>query len=276
MLSVEEIQKMSYTDFIALIRETNRCPGGKDTIRQIVQNSFVDSESKILDVGSNTGFTSLELAHITKSSICGIDVSKSCVEIANELLSNDIESVRNRVKFKVGSAYDIPFENNMFDLVVTGGATSFMGKKQEAVSEYKRVLKPWGFLSVTQLFYEKTPPASVVNAVSEAIGIKVNAWTEEDWKKVFEENQDDINLELYYYKKQELQSREKEVIDDYIEYFLRKDHLVDLDEKLREAIRKKWRYYIDVFNENHKYLGYFIALFRKTHYPEEPELFIRK
>jgi len=276
MLTVDKIEEMSYTDFIALIKETNRCPGGKDTIRRIVQNSFIDSGSKILEIGSNTGFTSLELAHITNSSIWGIDVSESCVEASKELLLKDTEFVQKRVNFQVGSAYDIPFEDQTFDLVVTGGATSFMDKKQKAISEYKRVLKPWGFLSVTQLFYKRKPPREVVDSVSEAIGVKINSWTEDDWKQIFQENQHDENWELYYYEKQELQSRSRNVIDEYIDYFMKKEHLVNLDDKLKKAIRKKWKYYIDIFNENHKYLGYFIALFRKTVYPEEPELFKRR
>jgi len=274
--TVEEITKLNYTDFISLIKETNRCPGGKDTIRKIVQNTFIDENSRVLDVGSNTGFTSLELSHISKAKISGIDVSEACVNTANALLATDIEEVRKRVDFQVGSAYEIPFENDTFDLVVTGGATSFMDKKQQAISEYKRVLKSWGFLSATQLFYTTKPPQAVVDAVSNAIGVTINPWLEQDWKNVFLETQESGVLELYYYEKNELQSRPVEVIEEYMEYFIAKDHLKEYSEDVRNAIRKKWKMYIDVFNENHKYLGYFISLFRKTQYPEEPELFIRK
>ena len=34
-LTATDIERMSYTDFIALLKETNRCPGGKKTIRRI-------------------------------------------------------------------------------------------------------------------------------------------------------------------------------------------------------------------------------------------------
>ncbi|HVX92982.1 MAG TPA: class I SAM-dependent methyltransferase [Candidatus Dojkabacteria bacterium] len=275
-LTVNDIEGMSYTDFISFIKETNRCPGGKDTIRKIVQNSFVDDKSRILDVGSNTGFTTLELAHITRSRIDGIDISDACVKTANDLLKSDTSFVKSRVKFQVGSAYEIPFNDEVFDLVVTGGATSFMDKKQKAVSEYLRVLKSWGFLSVTQLFYVNKPPQKVLDKVSNAIGVKIEPWGEEEWRNVFLNVQSNQKLELYYYESNKLSARSEKDIDEYIGYFINKPHLANLSNEVKEVISKKWKNYIDIFNENHKYLGYFIALFRKTKYPEEPELFIRK
>lgn len=273
-MDVKTIEGMNYTDFIALIKETNRCPGGKDSIRKIVQNSFINKESTVLEIGSNTGFTSLEIAHIVGCKVNGIDVSESCVAESNQRLDLDIPEIKQRVNFSVGSAYDIPFDDNKFDLVVTGGATSFMDKKEQAIKEYTRVVKPWGFISATQLFYTKLPPQQVVDNVSKAIGVKINPWTEAEWLNVFKNM--DNGLELYYYEKNELQSRTGGVIEDYINYFLSKPHITQFSKEVRESIYKKWKNYITIFNENHKYLGYFIALFRKPCYPEEPELFIRK
>lgn len=273
-MNKSDIENLNYTDFIALIKETNRCPGGKDSVRRILLNSFITKDSKVLEVGSNTGFTSLEVAHTAKCNVEGIDISEACVKEANERLSLDTDEIKKLVNFQIGSAYEIPFESEAFDLVITGGATSFMDEKQTAINEYKRVVKPWGFISATQLFYAKTPPQSVLDNVSKAIGVKINPWTADDWLKVF--NNTDTGLELYYFEKNELQDRSEEVIKEYISYFMSKPHLSKYDAEVKEAIEKKWKYYIDVFNENHKYLGYFIALFRKPVYAEEPELFIRK
>lgn len=271
-LTSKKINQMPYTDFIALIKETNRCPGGKDTIRRIIQNTFVDRKSKVLEIGSNTGFTSLEIAHTVKCQVEGIDISKSCVNESLKKIDQDTSEIKKLVNFKVASAYEIPFSENSFDLVVTGGATSFMDNKSKAVKEYIRVVKPWGFISATQLFYIKKPPQKVINDVSHALGVQINPWSEKDWLKVF----DDSELELYHYEKHELFSRSEDIINEYINYFLKKPHLSKLDENLKQTIKKKWKKYIDIFNENHRYLGYFIAIFRKNLIPEEPELFIRK
>lgn len=271
-LTKKTINKMTYTDFIALIKETNRCPGGKDSIRRIIQNTFINDKSKVLEIGSNTGFTSLEIAHAIKCHVEGIDVSKSCVDESINKLNEDTVEIRNLVNFRVASAYEIPFLNNNFDLVVTGGATSFMDNKSKAVEEYIRVVKPWGFISATQLFYINKPPQKVIDDVSQALGVQIKPWGEKDWLKVFNNSK----LELYHYEKHELFNRSEKIINEYIDYFLNKPHLNKLDKEIKQIIRKKWKNYIDIFNENHKYLGYFIAIFRKNLYPEEPELFIHK
>ena len=39
---------MSYVDFISFIQETNRCPGGKDTINWILQNTFANKSLLVL------------------------------------------------------------------------------------------------------------------------------------------------------------------------------------------------------------------------------------
>lgn len=273
-ITVQEVNNLSYTDFIALIRETNRCPGGKDTIRRVIQNSFVNRESRILEIGSNTGFTSLEVAHLVKCRVDGIDVSKNCVLEAKNKLSQDTEEVKKLVNFQVGSAYEIPFDNDTFDLLIGGGATSFMDKKSRAVSEYVRVVKPWGFISVTQLFYAKRPPIKVVDAVSAAIGVKINPWEKDQWLSIFTEQTN--KLERYYFYEGRLTHREPKSIDDCVNYFLSKPHIQELKADVQKAIGNKWKGYLEVFNENHKYLGYFTVLLRKTQYDEEPELFIRK
>ena len=57
----DEINKMSYTDFISLIQEENRPSGGKKTIREIALNSFINNESKVLEIGCTNGFSSIEI-----------------------------------------------------------------------------------------------------------------------------------------------------------------------------------------------------------------------
>ncbi len=269
--TVQEIKRMGYTDFISLIRETNRCPGGKETIRKILINTFINKDSSVLEVGANTGFTSLEVAHSVGCTVHGIDISQSCIETANDILQNDYSEIKKKVSFHVASAYDIPFEDNKFDLLIAGGATSFMANKEKALSEYLRVVKPWGFISVTQLFYAKSPPQSIVNTISNILGVQIHPWGEQEWLELYSNHSK--KLELYYYEKNTLSPRKKDYIDQYIEFFMNKPHLKVYPKDIRKAIEIKWREYVEAFNANHKYLGFFIAVFRKSLYTPEPELF---
>lgn len=270
-MAIQYTETMSYTDFISFLRETNRCPGGKNTIRKIRSLIHFDSNTNVLEIGSNTGFTSLELAHITPSNIYGMDISEACVTEANRLLKEDTQDVCKRVRFMVGSAYNIPFGNNFFDVIVTGGATGFMGKKEDAIKEYIRVLKPWGMIAMSTLVYTKTPPQSILDSVSSIIGVKIKAFTTKDWIDIVTKN--NKYIESYFLEENNIKSCEENEIIEYVNYFMNKDHIRKLPSKTKEAIKNRWLSHIRIFNENQKYLSYSILLFRKRLYPEEPELF---
>ncbi len=267
---MKKIEDMNYVEFISLIRETNRCPGGKDTIHWILRNSFANSNSKVLEVGSNTGFSSLEVARTLKCSVLGIDPVKDAVKTARAELQHDSEVIKQLVKFEVGSAYDIPCKGNSIDLIIAGGSTSFMDDKEKAIKEMERVLMPWGILSVTNLYYHSNPPKELLKKVSEVIGVSIQPMTSNDWVQKYLSTG---KFELYKYDTVQLKARSAEEIEEYIEYFMNKPHIQELSKEERDSIRKRWLNILEIFNENHRYLGFIRALLRKRTIEEEPELF---
>lgn len=269
-LTVNDINTMPYVDFISLLKETNRCPGGKKSIKKIIQNSFINEFSNVLEIGSNTGFTSLEIARTIKCKVSGVDPNEKAVEESNALLSKDTKQIQNLVSFQTGSAYELPFDDNSFDLAVAGGATSFMDDKQQALDEYYRVLKDWAFLSITNLCYVKQPPAEIVEKVGNVIGVKLNSWGPKEWLELFEKN---TTFEIYHQEECSLNHRTDDEIKEYVDMFLQKEHLKDLPEDIKQSIWDRWYKTISIFNENHKYLGYILVLFRKRKIEEEVEFF---
>ena len=179
---------MSYVDFISFIRETNRCPGGKDTINWILQNSFANKDTKVLEIGSNTGFSSLEVARLLKCKVLGIDISEAAVKTSKEELLRDTKEIQKLVKFRTASAYDIPCKSDSIDLIISGGSTSFMDDKSKAVSEMHRVLKNWGFCSVTNLFYHTKPPKELLKKVSDIIGVEIKYTDAQYWIDIYTNN----------------------------------------------------------------------------------------
>ncbi len=128
---------------------------------------------------------------------------------------------------------------------------------------------------MSPLTYHTHPPEKVTNDVGKAIANTIRPMKKEDWIKITKESIKDF--ELYFEESHALSSRTDEDIAEYVEYFLRKDHIKDTLEDVKNAIRDKWKNILKVFNENHKYLGYDLILFRKRiepEEPEEPELFI--
>jgi ubiquinone/menaquinone biosynthesis C-methylase UbiE len=269
-MKINDFSNMSYVDFISFLRETNRCPGGKDTINWILQNSFANKDTKVLEIGSNTGFSSFEVARLLKCKVFGIDVSESAIETANNELKRDIKEIQKLVKFKVGSAYNIPYKSELFDLIIAGGSTSFMDDKLKAVLEMHRVLKDWGFCSVTNLFYHTKPPKELLKKVSDIIGVEIKYMTKEDWVSIYTNSK---NFEVYKFETEQLSEQSIETIKNYIKYFMEKPHIKELSLSERTIIREKWLEILSVFNENHKYLSFIKCLLRKRPIEEEPELF---
>lgn len=259
-MTVESIEEMNYTDFVSLIREENRPPGGKATIREILNNSFLNRESKVLEVGCTNGFTSLEISRILECEVIGVDINEKSLINAQKRVKKE------NVKFQRANAYNLPFKDNYFDLVICGNATSFMPKKKKAVEEYIRVVKDWGFVVLTPMYYIKEPPKEIVDNISEIIGTKIDIIKKEGWLSLFEKS----GLEVYYSSDYVFKSRREEDIQEYSQIFTEKPHLSGLSDNLKFKIQEKWGKIMKVFNDNIRYVGYPIILLRKR---EEKEFF---
>jgi arsenite methyltransferase len=106
----------------------------------------------VLDVGSGTGRTAVQVAkRLTTGRLVGIDIwdkmelSDNSPERAYE--NAEIEGVKDKVEFKFGNVLEIPFDNNLFDIVTCSSILNNLhGEKNrvKALTEIFRVLKPKG------------------------------------------------------------------------------------------------------------------------------------
>ena len=58
---MKKIKEMNYSEFVGLINERNRPSGGIKTIQEVIINARLDEKKKILEIGSNTGFTTVNI-----------------------------------------------------------------------------------------------------------------------------------------------------------------------------------------------------------------------
>jgi ubiquinone/menaquinone biosynthesis C-methylase UbiE/DNA-binding transcriptional MerR regulator len=70
------------------------------------------------------------------------DISKGMLKDAKRNLKN----TKDKFSFKIADAQNIPFENESFDVVVANNMLFYMGDRNKALSEIKRVLKSGGGL----------------------------------------------------------------------------------------------------------------------------------
>jgi ubiquinone/menaquinone biosynthesis C-methylase UbiE len=91
----------------------------------------------ILDLGSGTGYLSIEIARRSPSlQVYGIDLSRQMVKIARRH-AKGIDNVR----FVFGNAAKLPFKDNSVDLVISTGASHHWKAPRLVFDECYRVLK---------------------------------------------------------------------------------------------------------------------------------------
>lgn len=274
-MSKQSINSMGYVDLLSYIEETNRCPGGKRTIIKILNSIFLPNKANVLEIGSNTGFTSIELAKLIDANITGIDINENAVEKSKELLKREPKLVQDKVNFQVGNAVKTSFENDMFDLIITGGANTFIeeDKRAIAVKEYKRLLKENGFLAITNLFYNKPIPTELLDKLEKILGFKLKPWKRAYWLDLFLKS----NMELFSYEEVEMQKRSDNDLKEYVNEIIDESFVdKDFDSEFIDNIKARWYEIMQVFNDNHEYLSFMIVILRNNPIHEQREIFIEK
>jgi len=100
----------------------------------------------VLDMACGTGNFSFRLAKCSNQiEVKGIDYSSKMIDIANKKLA--ISNLSN-IEFKQGSVNNIPYANNLFDIVVCSNAFHHFQNQQKALNEMYRVLKINGKLLI--------------------------------------------------------------------------------------------------------------------------------
>lgn len=264
ILTVNEVTKMGYVELLARINEINRPPGGKDSIRRIVRNTFLTKESKVLDVGCNTGYSTFEIAHLIRCHVTGVDISSEMIKTALRFKGEDL--LKENIDFQVADGMNLPFESEAFDLTMSGGSTAFIDDKRKALKEYARVTKRWGFIADINFFYKSAPPVKLIERLNKLMGIEIQPWQKQYWQDVYKAT----GLEIYYTHYADVYVPSKVEIQKYCEQM---SISVDADTSARALIKGKLEEIMTLFAENHKYLAYGVFVLRKRDKEEQVTLF---
>jgi len=93
----------------------------------------------ILDIGCGSGMVTRDIAHLTKGRIIAVDGSEEMIKVARKVLK-----MYKNVKLRVGEAEDLPFDDNMFDIVTCNLLLMWAKDPQKVVNEMVRVTKSGG------------------------------------------------------------------------------------------------------------------------------------
>jgi len=176
--------KQTFFDFAAEVGLTKHL-GGVGATEELIELCHIGEGKYVLDVGCGAGVTPCFIAKRYGCRVVGVDISEGMVERSKERAQR--EGVADRVECRVADAQDLPFEDDLFDAVITESVTSFPEDKQRAVNEYVRVTKPGGYVGLNESIWLKVPPPpEVVAWASQDVGANVKPLTSDGWVELLE------------------------------------------------------------------------------------------
>jgi len=149
------VGQTTFFDFAAEVCLTKHI-GGLDSTEAIIDLCHIDQDSYILDVGCGVGVSPCHIAKRYHCKVMGVDIVEKMVERSRERAQR--EGLTDQVDFKVADAQKLPFEDNLFDAVITESVTAFPKDKQKVVNEYVRVTKQGGYIGLNESTWLKSPP----------------------------------------------------------------------------------------------------------------------
>ena len=117
--------------------------GANQTIFRIaLEDQEINGETKVLDTACAVGGNARWMASLFGCQVYGNDIDEDALEVARDLA--EIENIAELCTFVKAPVEDLPFDDGMFDMVVT---TDIFDP-----AEVKRVLKPGGSFIAISLF----------------------------------------------------------------------------------------------------------------------------
>jgi len=136
-------EKSAFFDFAAYVGLTKHL-GGVAATDDLLELCHVGEDAYVLDVGCGAGVTPCYIARVYGCRVVGVDINEEMIERSRERAGR--ENLTDLVTFRVADAQDLPFDDGLFDAVITESVTAFPEDKQKAVLEYARVTKPGGYV----------------------------------------------------------------------------------------------------------------------------------
>lgn len=121
---------------------------------QVVRSGIVGGRA--LEIGPGPGYLGLEwLKKTNGTKLNGIEISPDMINMAERNAKE--YGLQERVKYILGDAQKMPFENNTFDGVFTNGSLHEWSQPKMICSELLRVLKPNGKYFISDLRRDMSP-----------------------------------------------------------------------------------------------------------------------
>jgi ubiquinone/menaquinone biosynthesis C-methylase UbiE len=117
-------------------------PGGFALTKRTAELAQLKNGLNVLDVSSGRGTQSIFYSKEFDVDVVGVDISEEMVETAT--VNAEKAGLANKVEFRIGDSQFLPFEDNVFDVVINECAVGIPDDSQKVLNEMVRVAKPGG------------------------------------------------------------------------------------------------------------------------------------
>ena len=131
-------------------------PRGPDMLYDIVGKLGLPTRASVVDLGCGEGRHSIRLASDFGFAVTGVDPVERHIELANEAVVRTAEGdppLRERVRFALGAAEEIPVEDASVDLIWCREVMMHVRDLEKAFRECRRILRDGGRMLLHQMFF---------------------------------------------------------------------------------------------------------------------------
>ncbi|MFX0088078.1 MAG: class I SAM-dependent methyltransferase [Candidatus Hodarchaeota archaeon] len=154
--------------------------GGITATDKLLELCNINENSRILDVGCGVGATVSYIAKKYDVQITGVDKSERMIQKATKRVKK--RKVTDLVELRIADATNLPFDDNLFDIVMTESVLSFVEDKPTAITEFVRVTKPGGYIGLNEsILLDKSPPKEISDILMKSQWFKGDVMTEDKW-----------------------------------------------------------------------------------------------
>lgn len=130
--------------------------GGREATDALLAQLDIAPDTRVLDIGSGIGGTARHIAAGTGARVQGVDLTPVYVETAQAL--SRLVGLDDRTAFAVGSALDLPLEDDSFDLAMMFHVGMNIEDKDRLFAEAARVLVPGGTFALFDVMRHSEAP----------------------------------------------------------------------------------------------------------------------
>jgi ubiquinone/menaquinone biosynthesis C-methylase UbiE len=147
------------SDLVRLFLGDSFHPGGDEMTRRLGAALGLTEDSHVLDVACGAGASTIALAREFGCTVTGVDLGDENLARAKERAVH--LGLGKQVRFKVQDAEDLGFPEGTFDAVISECALCTFPDKGKALREMHKVLKPGGWVGITDVVVERELPDRV-------------------------------------------------------------------------------------------------------------------